>query len=268
MLLSCSADRGIIVWSWSNETNKYIPTLCAVKELKANLDASWNKRGDKFCVGASSGHVFTGKYNPDLGFWVALSQTEEPPLGKPLHKASVLSVKFDPGSGRAVASASADGTVIITSAYEPTLDTDGDGPFAGITVESGEILFRFKSSCWNNTLCFSPSGQTLAFASHDCEMHFIDITAEMVANYTKSKPKSQKVVYKGNPILNGWFLNETTYVGGGYDCAPLVFKKKGDNWEHTGTLDDGLSRTKDTKIGMNTFDKTALFDQKGISEVY
>ena len=190
MLLSCSADRGIIVWSWSNETNKYIPTLCAVKELKANLDASWNKRGDKFCVGASSGHVFVGKYNPDLGFWVALSQTEEPPLGKPLHKASVLSVKFDPGSGRAVASASADGTVIITSAYEPTLDKDGDGPFAGITVESGEILFRFKSSCWNNTLCFSPSGQTLAFASHDCEMHFIDITAEMVANYTKSKPKS------------------------------------------------------------------------------
>ena len=118
MLLSCSVDRGVIVWDYNAELKKYNPTLCAVKELKANLDAAWNSKGDKFCVGASSGHVFVGKFNPDLGFWVALSQTEEPPLGKPLHKASVLSVRFDPGSGRVVASASADGTVFITSAYD------------------------------------------------------------------------------------------------------------------------------------------------------
>ena len=89
--------------------SKYLPTLCAVKELKANLDASWNSEGDKFVVGASSGHVFIGTYNSDLQFWVALSQTDEPPLGKPLHKDSVTSVKFDPGSSRVVASASADG---------------------------------------------------------------------------------------------------------------------------------------------------------------
>ena len=168
-LLSSSTDRGIIVWSRNAQHgNKLMPNLCAVKELKSNLFASWNGRGDKFCVGGSSGHVFVGAYNDQLNFWVALSQTEEPPLGKPLHKASVLCTRFDPGSGRVVASASADGTVLITSAFNEVLDTDGSGPFAGVTAEAGTVLFRMKSSVWNNTLSFSPSGATLAFA---CKCH-------------------------------------------------------------------------------------------------
>ena len=112
------------MWDYNEQTKKHNPTLCSVKELKANLDAAWNKKGDKFCVGASSGHVFVGKFNQSLGFWVALSQTEEPPLGKPLHKASVCSVRFDPGAGRVVASASADGTVFVTSAYDSEYERD------------------------------------------------------------------------------------------------------------------------------------------------
>ena len=107
-----------------------------------------------------------GTYNDALNFWVALSQTEEPPLGKPLHKASVTCVRFDPGSGRAIASASADGSVIVTSAYSEELDSAdaGTGPFAGLTEEVGTVLFRLKTNVWNNTLSFSPSGSTLAFA--------------------------------------------------------------------------------------------------------
>ena len=164
-----------------------MPNLVAVKELKSNLFASWNPRGDKFCVGGSSGHVFVGTHNVDLNFWVAISQTEEPPLGKPLHKASVTTVRFDPGSGRALASASADGTIVITSAYKPEIDDQdaGSGPFAGVVDEIGTILFKMKTNCWNNTLAFSPSGSTLAFASHDCEMHFAEFTSDSVTSKTK-----------------------------------------------------------------------------------
>lgn len=50
-----------------------MPQLCAIKELKANLDASWNYRGDKFCVGAASGHVFVGLFDENNGFWIAPS---------------------------------------------------------------------------------------------------------------------------------------------------------------------------------------------------
>ena len=239
-----------------------MPNLVAVKELKSNLFASWNPRGDKFCVGGSSGHVFVGTHNAELNFWVAISQTEEPPLGKPLHKASVMTVRFDPGSGRALASASADGTVVITSAYKPEIDDQdpGSGPFAGVVDEIGTILFKMKTNCWNNTLAFSPSGSTLAFASHDCEMHFAEFTPDSVAS--KTKPQSKRVVYNGNPILTGSFISENTYIGCGYDNVPLAFKKQGDgSWQFTGSLDPGFGKTKAARIGNDAFGgRTVFFD--------
>jgi len=63
LLLSCSADRGIIVWKEDEETKQYMPQLCQIKELKANLDAVWNFRGDKFAVGAASGQVYVGAWD-------------------------------------------------------------------------------------------------------------------------------------------------------------------------------------------------------------
>ena len=73
-LLSASTDRGLIVWTHNpDQNNKLMPTLCAIKELKANMFASWNHRGDKFCVAGSSGHVFVGTFEHNLNFWVALS---------------------------------------------------------------------------------------------------------------------------------------------------------------------------------------------------
>lgn len=251
----------MLVWTEStNVENKMNATLCAIKELKSNLDAAWNHRGDKFCVGASSGHVFVGSYNDVVGFWVAISQTEEPPLGKPLHKASVVCTRFDPGSGRVVASASADGQVIISSSYEETLDSDGTGPFAGVTDDAGEIIFKLKSTCWVNTLAFSPSGSTLVYATHDCELHFVEFTPENVAS--REKPKSKRVLYNGMPILCGLFVSENSYVGCGYDNAPLLFKKETDgSWVHAGSLDPGLEKVKAAKIGKDAFGgRTVMFD--------
>jgi WD40 repeat protein len=60
LLLSSSVDRGVIVWEESKEINGLKPQLAVVKETKANIDAAWNFKGDKFCVGAASGHVFIG----------------------------------------------------------------------------------------------------------------------------------------------------------------------------------------------------------------
>lgn len=159
--MTCSSDRGIIVWREADDGDLH-PQLVNIKELKANLDAQWNARGDKICVGSSSGHVYVGTFNADVNFWVLLAQTSD----KPLHRASVNSVRFDPGSGHVCASASADGKVIISSCYDEAIDAAGKptGPFAAVNSDS-EVLFEFKNDAWVNTVQFSPSGQWLAFAS-------------------------------------------------------------------------------------------------------
>ena len=48
------------------------PGLAAVKEKKANIDASWNTKGNKFCVATSSGNVFIGNFSEEQNFWVGL----------------------------------------------------------------------------------------------------------------------------------------------------------------------------------------------------
>jgi len=89
-------------------------------------------------------------------------------------------------------------------------------------------------------------------------MHFVEFTPEKVA--AKEKPSSSKVTYNGNPILNGLFTKEDTYIGCGFDNAPMIFKKNGGKWEFKGSLDGGIKTFRDPKIGQSAFEKTALFE--------
>lgn len=60
--------------------------------------------------------------------------------------------------------------------------------------------------------------------------------------------------------MNGMFVNENTYIGCGYDNAPMIFKKAGDNWEFKGSLDDGIKSFREAKISNQAFERTALFE--------
>lgn len=78
-----------------------------IGESKANLDAAWNTSGTAFCVGSSSGNIYVGTYSEANNFWVAHPLSKK----KAAHKASVVCVRFEPLSGKVVASASLDGTI-------------------------------------------------------------------------------------------------------------------------------------------------------------
>ena len=89
-------------------------------------------------------------------------------------------------------------------------------------------------------------------------MHFVPITAEDVK--AQNKPKGTKVTYIGAPIVTGCFTNENTFVGSGYDKTPILFQKSGD-WKFIKMLDDGVSKTKTSKIGKDAFGgKSVFFD--------
>jgi WD40 repeat protein len=159
-LLSCSADRAAIVWI-PDANKELMPQMCVTKEKKSNIDASWNHRGDKFCIGTSSGYCLQATYNEQFGFWVCSDV-------KPRHKASVVCVRYDPGSGRVCASVSLDGTVQIKTCYDPIIDgadTNAVGPYKDIVSEKEEFLFKFNPGAWVNFFSFSPSGAAFCFGS-------------------------------------------------------------------------------------------------------
>ena len=96
--------------------------------------------------------------------------------------------------------------------------------------------------------------------AHDSEIHFVHFTKECVAS--RDKPSSKRVVYNGNPVLNGCFISDTCYVGCGFDNAPLVFKLGGDgNWKFEGSLDPGFDKRKGPEIQGDAFSgNTAFFN--------
>lgn len=220
LLLSASTDRAVIVWEEGKNTDgdTFIPMMGITPEKKACTDSTWNTTGDKFCVGSSSGFVYVGTYSDKQNFWVA-----NPLKKKPLHGASVTSVRFDPQSGRAVASASLDGSITITSAFVEGLEHPSDGPF-GKVESRGEELIKLSGSGWVNGLAFSPSSNILAFVTHDCEVNFLTDLSKSINADKKERPEACKMLHVGNPHLSCMFVDDSTMLAAGYDKVPYVYK--------------------------------------------
>ena len=233
LLLSASIDRGVIVWKQGtgDKNADFAPQVGMIQESKANLDASWNSRGDKFCVGSSSGCIYVGTYSQANNFWVAHELTK-----KTAHKASVVSVKFDGLSSRVMASSSLDGTCQITSCFMAELDQNSKaGPFGSVT-STGVTLLSVSCNGWINFVCFSPSCDTICYGTQDCELNFCNVSD---AAGGKSKPKAEKLMLKGNPHLSAIFLTDDKMVGCGFDKVPYLYKKTGNDWKQVNSLDEG-----------------------------
>ena len=198
LLLSASADRGIIVWQPT--ATGFLPQIGMNPEKKAHLDASWNHRGDKFCVGSSSGILYLGQFYQNNNFWVAKSIKKRPP-----HKASVICTKFDPLSGRVIVSASLDGTIQIHSAYVEELDKDSAGPFGNVT-STGETLQTIQCNGWVNYINFSPNSELICYVTHDCELNFTNVSS--AASGEKSKLETKKIFHHGNPHMSCLFIDD------------------------------------------------------------
>ena len=173
-----------------------------------------------------------------------------------------MSIRFDPQSGRVCATASADGKCSITSCFFDLTDaTATKGPFGNVT-SYGENLFTFNVIGWVNTVSFSPDATTLAFATHDCEVNFADVSKP-----AGGKEKPDKVLYKGNPFLSGVFLNPTTYVGCGFDKVPCLFKKGGNGqWSFVKHLDEGITKEKTAQIAKGSFEESQVFFKRSETE--
>lgn len=90
----------------------------------------------------------------------------------------------------------------------------------------------------------------LLIIAHDCELNFVDVSK--AAQKVKEKP--EKVFYRGNPFLNGIFLNETTFIACGFDKIPFLFKKSGNTWNFEKHLDEGANQVKEAQIAKGSFD--------------
>ena len=57
-----------------------------------------------------------------------------------------------------------------------------------------------------------------------------------------------KYLHKGLPFVKGQFIDADTYIAGGYDKAPFLFKRTAGGWELVKCLDDGFANFKDFSV--------------------
>lgn len=78
--------------------------------------------------------------------------------------------------------------------------------------------------------------------THDCEVNFANVS-KLVTD-PKAKPDSQKIMHNGNPHLQTIFVDDNKVICTGYDKAPYLYKKEGNDWKMNSILDTGISKTR------------------------
>ena len=124
----------------------------------------------------------------------------------------------------------------------------------------GDTLCTIPATAWINFVSFSPSSNLLSFGTHDCELNFANVS-EVGSSGGKCKVKPEKLMLRGNPLLNGMFISDDKFVGAGYDKVPYLYSKEGKDWKQIKTLDEGISKVRKAKITGNSFlDKRVYFN--------
>ncbi|KZT26620.1 actin-like protein ARPC3 [Neolentinus lepideus HHB14362 ss-1] len=228
-IVTASQDRNAYVWQESQDTltGKVVwkPTLVLLRVNRAATFVKWSPNEDKFAVATGARAIAICSYDSENNWWVSRH------LKKPI-RSTVLSVDWHPNNVL-LAAGSADMKARVFSAYIKDVDSRPPPSVWGERLPFNTVCGEYSSPSggWVHAVGFSPSGDVLAFASHD---------------------SSISIVYPGGPAIYTIKLNSLPYVtlawtaedslvAAGHDCQPIAFSGSAGGWQLVGTLDDTSS---------------------------
>ncbi|KAF9068309.1 WD40-repeat-containing domain protein [Rhodocollybia butyracea] len=236
-IVTASQDRNAYVWQQSPDpktgTIVWKPTLVLLRINRAATHVRWSPKEDKFAVASGDRAIAICSFDPENNWWVSKL------LKKPI-RSTVLAVDWHPNNVL-LAAGSADMKARVLSAFIKEIDERPAAGVWGSKLPFNTICAEFASAAggWVHGVAFSPSGDVLAFVSHD---------------------SSISIAYPGGPVHNirmptlplvtlTW-TTEDSIVAAGHDCQPLVFSGSDAGWQEIGTLDDGSHAASKTGPGL------------------
>ncbi|KAI8461682.1 WD40-repeat-containing domain protein [Phakopsora pachyrhizi] len=233
-IVTASQDRNAYVWQYGPDplnpdgSHVWQPTLVLLRINRSATFVRWSPDEAKFAVGSGARAIAVCQYDAESNWWVAKH------LKKPL-RSTVLSVAWHPNSVL-LAAGSADATCRVLSAYIKGVDSKPEPTVWGERIPFNTICGDFSSPAggWVHDVSFSPSGDALAFVSHDS-------TVTIVYPSAPDAPPSAVHVIKlpSLPLVSLTFCGEDTFVAAGHDCQPLVFQGDSNRgWKLVKTLEE------------------------------
>eukprot|EP00828_Plagiopyla_frontata_P041679 TRINITY_DN6018_c0_g1_i2.p1 TRINITY_DN6018_c0_g1~~TRINITY_DN6018_c0_g1_i2.p1 ORF type:complete len:419 (+),score=78.66 TRINITY_DN6018_c0_g1_i2:83-1339(+) len=212
-IITGAYDRNVMVWSYEKESKQWKPSLVVIQQNKsAILDVSWDKAGRKFAIGTGGHKMFIAQYEQTNNWWIGEKCAEK------LHS-SILSVAMHP-SGMVVAVGCADQQFCIVTCYQSDFDAklQVQGPFADVKTFGTKIFQKENLGGWVNSVVFSESGNSFAFAVHNQDLYAGQISAD-----GKQFPIVQ-VKCEQLPFTSLAFINDQELIATGFDYYPHVFE--------------------------------------------
>jgi len=226
-IVTASQDRNAYVWTQAPDPSTgqlvWKPTLVLLRINRAATFVRWSPNEDKFAVASGARAIAICSFDPESDWWVSKQ------LKKPI-RSTVLSVDWHPNNVL-LAAGSADMKARVFSAYIKDVDKRPQATVWGEKLPFNTVCGEYSSSTggWVHAVGFSPSGDVLAFASHDSSVTIVYPGGPAVITV-----KSTTL-----PFTTLIWTSEDALVAAGHDCQPIVFQGSESNgWKAIGSLDD------------------------------
>ncbi|CAF1630618.1 unnamed protein product, partial [Adineta ricciae] len=205
-IVSASADYNAYVWTYENDTWK--PQMVELQRTsRAVCCAKWSPQENKFAIGSSDKNVAICYYETEQRFWAAEMIKKKP-------KSTVTCLAWHPNN-QLLAVGSCDYRVRI---YTAAVKAVGDQPQPskwGNIANTGELLHEFQSeSGWTHDVAFSPSGENLAWVSHNSIIFAVS---------SKDPSRITMEITNYLPFRCILFVSESTFIVGGHEFSPLIY---------------------------------------------
>jgi len=224
-IVTASQDRNAYVWQQTPDPQTgntiWKPTLVLLRINRAATHVRWSPLEDKFAVASGARAIAVCSFDPDNDWWVSRL------LKKPI-RSTVLCVDWHPNNVL-LAAGSADMKARVLSAFIKDVDKRPAPSVWGEKLPFNTICGEYASLAggWVHAVSFSPSGDVLAFASHDSSITIV-YPGGSVSNIRISSL----------PFVTLTWTAEDSIVAAGHDCQPILFSGSYEGWQSVGSLDD------------------------------
>jgi len=222
-IVSCSQDRNAYVWTYDDAEKKWKPVLVILRINRAATHVKWSPKGDKFAVASGAKVVSVCHFEEDNDWWVSKHVKK--------HRSTITRIAWHPNN-QLLATASTDFKARIFNCAIREVDGKQVETAWGKKKPFDEPLCEFDCNGWVQGIAFSPSGNRLAFVSHDS-------TVSVAECHEGAEPTVSVTKMKLLPMMDCMFLDETKIVVAGYDCAPYLVALSGpETWKVVKCLDE------------------------------
>lgn len=235
-IVTCSQDRNALVWE-AQQDGSWKQTLVLLRINRAATCVRWSPNGAKFAVGSGARVIAVCYYEQDNDWWIAKH------IKKPL-KSTVLAVAWHPNSVL-LAAGTTDGHARVFSGYVKGVDERPEPSPWGERLPFQTLCgdFTDDSAAWVRDVAFSPSGDALAWVTHDSSV--------LVAYPSAPEQPPRAIVAIASsflPFSSLVWTNETQLLAAGYDCHPVVFEGTESGWTFAYSIDDPASSKKSSEV--------------------